>query len=260
MKSSLVLVDQQRRIRLRFSSLNKLWKIQFMATENVSQDSDFILSALEQQRLKIARDLHDEVGSGLTSLKLELSWIERHAEGKIAKRARDARNQLSSLADAGHRLLGNLRAPRTDADFVKALRSQIDRVAKQSNLAIDFHCQLNAHLLSEATRDTIYFTILESLTNVQRHAQASTVQVSIVAYPGYVSLMVVDDGIGLPHVNESNPCRYGLLGLRERAKQVDGTFNAWSMAGSGTTACLRIPLQSAVHAPAPQLHTDELSI
>ncbi len=220
-----------------------------MTTENINQHSDVIRNALEQQRLQIARDLHDEVGSGLTSLKLELSWIERHTDGKIAQRAREARSQISSLADAGHRLLGNLRTPRTDADFFHAIQSQIARVEHQSNLDIDFSCELNGQQLPEDARKVIYFTILESLTNVQRHAHASSVNVSLVANPSHLSLTVVDDGIGLPGNQEAELTRFGLRGLRERATQIGGEFSAWSPGKLGTTVCLHIPLRPETPAP-----------
>ncbi|MGC1441192.1 MAG: histidine kinase, partial [Burkholderiaceae bacterium] len=102
--------------------------------------SGHLLSAVEAERTSMARDIHDEIGSGLTAIGLDLAWMARHGDETIASRARLVKNQIAELQAAGQRIIRNLRPPVMDAGLIPALEWQVRKFREADQTKIHFDC------------------------------------------------------------------------------------------------------------------------
>lgn len=202
----------------------------------------------EQERTRIACELHDELGQQLTGLKLELSWVaSRVKEGRGASIAElDAmRHQLDGSIASVRRIATELR-PRVldDLGFCDAIAWQANEFARRSGLAVDLDLA-GSECVTEGAAATALFRILqESLTNVARHSGARNVRVTLRLAPTdhEVLMSVHDDGRGFdPAAGGSSGI--GLVSMRERATALGGVLRVESAPGQGTTVRVSLPLQ-----------------
>ena len=202
-------------------------------------------SVREEERTRISRELHDELGQQLTGLKLELTWLNgRLQEGRQPEPGMlDAmREMLDGTIISVRRISTELR-PRIldDLDLAEAVCWQVQELTKRSN--IKSVCNMPAaDLVSEDTLATALFRIVqEALTNVARHAAADELEVSFVQDGDELVLKVHDSGRGFVH--DHNGRGIGLVSMRERATAVDGKFSITSAPGHGTTIEVRVPFK-----------------
>lgn len=195
-----------------------------------------LLRAQEEERRRLARDLHDEAGQLLTALKIELDLEGRTGSGALVGRALNQIRNVSQL----------LRPPELDdLGLLPALRSLVDDFGKRSRIA----ARLSApppDALSGCPGElevALYRVVQEALTNVARHAGARSVEVSLRADDGVVRLSVADDGAGAP--GEPTP-HLGLLGIRERVAALAGTLEITTARGAGFRLDARIPLAATL--------------
>ncbi|HET9719621.1 MAG TPA: HAMP domain-containing sensor histidine kinase [Solirubrobacteraceae bacterium] len=197
-----------------------------------------VLAAQEQERARIARELHDEVGQTLTAIALRAeraaaaTGSQQQALNEIADTA------LRSLEDV--RRIGRELRPEAldDLGLINALIALCARMDRQGGPRI--RRDLDWHLpdLSPEAELVIYRAAQEALTNVLRHAQASAASVSLSHRTSEVELRVIDDGRGLP----SNLVENGLRGMRERAMVIDATLHIGPSSSGGTEVVLRVPV------------------
>jgi two-component system sensor histidine kinase UhpB len=201
------------------------------------ESSGRVLAAQEAERLRIARELHDEVGQTLTAVALRAE----HAAG----RAGEDRAELDELAAIVQDSLQDVRRisrelrPEAldDLGLVNALIALCSRVGEQSGIRVRRQLQTPAVELSPEVELAIYRIAQEALTNVMRHSNASDVYVSLAQENGDVVLRVRDDGPGLPEqVAEGG----GLAGMRERAMLIGGELTIDSPPGGGVEVRLRL--------------------
>jgi len=198
------------------------------------------LAAQERERLRVARELHDEIGQSLTAVTLR---AERAADGLGA----DPVAELRAVADDIHESLDDVRRiarelrPEAldDLGLVNALITLCSRMATQSGLRIEREFARDLPPLSGETELVVYRVAQESLTNAARHARASTASVSLAGDVDEVLLRVADDGVGLPAQLPTDSA--GLAGMRERALLAGGSLRVSSEPGRGTTVELRVP-------------------
>ncbi|HXG49654.1 MAG TPA: PAS domain-containing protein, partial [Methylomirabilota bacterium] len=208
-------------------------------------------SIREEERTRIAREIHDELGQMLTGLKMDLAWMERRlAAGSLADSQAVLVDKCRSMADLLDRMVKSVRKIAAelrpgvldDLGLVPALEWQ----AREFQTRTGVECHLETRLgVTEIPRDlgTAVFRIFqESLTNVARHAQASRVQASLVADGHALHLVVHDNGRGITDAQQANAKSFGLLGMRERAATLGGECHIAGQPGAGTTITVRIPL------------------
>lgn len=218
-------------------------------------------SAEEEQRKRMAREIHDALGQSLTALKLDIGWLATQLPDEPAHLHEHviAMEELATATiDDVRRLSAELRPSiLDDQGLLAAIRWQVGDFEKRSGLS----CTLtlpNDMIDWSAERCTVAFRVLqESLTNVLRHAQARHVAVSLrPRQQGDAVLEVRDDGRGITEVEAARPQALGLLGMRERALLHDGVLTVTGVAGLGTTVTLCMPCgalgstRPAAHAPA----------
>ncbi len=200
-------------------------------------------SVREEERTRISRELHDELGQQLTGLKLELTWLSgRLREGRQPEPGvlDGMREMLDSAIVSVRRISTELR-PRIldDLDLEEAVCWQVRELTKRSHLQAV--CNLPAaELVREDALATALFRIVqEALTNVARHANADQLEVSFVRDGDELVMRVRDSGNGFVH--DHNGRGIGLVSMRERAAAVDGKFTITSAPGQGTTIEVRVP-------------------
>lgn len=215
---------------------------------DLQQLSARLITAQEEERRSIARELHDEVGQVLTAIKVELSVAERalEASGASARVLGDAQSitegALHTVRDLSHLLHPALL---DDLGLPAAIDWYLRGFGKRHQLRVELlHEGMEARLRPE-TEATLYRIVQEALTNVAKHAQASTCRVSLQRRPATVLVTVEDDGRGFdPNEVAREGARrgLGLIGIRERVWQLQGTLRLETTPGKGTCLTVEFPI------------------
>lgn len=201
-----------------------------------------LLRAQEDERRALSRELHDEVGQSFSAVLME---AENLLDLEPAAEVRPHLEALRSLAENGMNEIRNmalLLRPSMLDDFglVPALNWQARETAKRTGMRVQVDSEVEDEL-PEEHKTTIYRIVQEALNNCSRHAQATTVQISVRGQDGKILLNVQDDGSGF------DPQRVrglGLLGMEERVRHLGGTFEIDSRPGRGTLLHIALPLAS----------------
>lgn len=192
-----------------------------------------LLFAQEEERRRVGRDLHDQVGSLLTGALLALQVTERKPEYLA-----EAREAVLQALEEVRRVSRELRpAVLDDLGLVKALERYLQEFKARTQLQVQV--QLESPPLLESQQIAVFRVIQEALTNVARHAKASRISVSLTALNRRLQGVVQDDGQGF--VLGANPT-VGLIGMRERIEQLGGSFEVHSEVGQGTQVRFVVPL------------------
>ncbi len=206
----------------------------------------------EEERTRISRTVHDELGQLLTGLKLDLRWIQRRLDG-TAPVASDRPDALTKLEEAVElidrasntvqQIAVDLRPGALDAlGLAAAIRDEARRFSERTGVATSV--TLRGVSIPDHEVSTSLFRILqELLTNIARHAFARSVEIALDATADDIILTVNDDGIGLPASSETLRDSLGLLGMQERAASHGGEFIITTRAPRGTSALTRIPVR-----------------
>lgn len=204
-----------------------------------------VVEAREEERRRISRELHDELGQRLTALKMELAGLaERTGLGEHDERVTGMLTMLDETVSAVRRIASDLRPPMLDDLGLNAAIEWLARdMARRSGIDIrvrldDTHPPPTGRLAT-----ALYRMVQEGLTNAARHARARRVDVSLRRHGDSLVLTVADDGVGLPAGSALRDDAYGLLGMRERAAALGGTLDITNAEGpSGARLTVRLPL------------------
>ncbi len=204
----------------------------------------------EEERTRIARELHDELGVGLTCLKIDLSRLNTSmdkamtsaARHKVDAKIRSMVEHIDMTIQSVQRIVTELRpAVLDDLGLVAAIEWQTQDFQRRTGIACA--CTVGQEdIRVDSERATAVFRICqEALTNVARHARASSVSVRLEERNGQIVLDVRDNGQGIPEYKLSDPQSLGLLGMRERAGLFGGQVTVSGQPGEGTTITLHLP-------------------
>ncbi len=203
---------------------------------------------ITEERLRLAREMHDGLGGNLSSLIMQLEYIERMTRGqpKLAVEV----SELKGLAEESmEELRRSLTMMRRDFDLHQALEEQCARLVERSKgeIVADFKVRGRARRLPSAMQLALFRLLQESLANIQKHAQAKEVRVRLRYDADLVNLTVADDGVGFDPRPQPARGHYGLTNMEERARKFRGTLQVQSAPGEGTTvhASLVIPDQGS---------------
>lgn len=206
-----------------------------------------ILSAQEDERSRISRDLHDGLGQSLTSILLRLRVLEDSCTGDAERANVAAIRQVTAdaLADL-RRLVHETRPPiLEELGLGAALEKQLVDARTASGIDTTLICHgCDDRRLPVAIETALYRVIQEAVTNTLKHAAADRLTVTVTIGPEDVTASVVDDGTGfnVAAVRNDGHRSFGLLGMTERLRPFAGTVTLSSSAGTGTTVTFRIPL------------------
>lgn len=213
--------------------------------------SVYLQHVREEERIRIAREVHDELGQALTGLKLELTWLTSHLPGQLKnlhERTRSMAERIDETIHAVRRIASELRPGLLDtAGLLAALEWQAAQFQSQTGI----QCRVKATIrekLWDQDLNTAFFRIFqETLTNIIRHAQATRVEVRLAELGNHLLLEVKDNGRGISEAEMHNTKSIGLLGMRERAALLGGEVRVRGEPGKGTTVSVRIPRPPGRH-------------
>jgi PAS domain S-box-containing protein len=204
-----------------------------------------LVEVQETERRHISRELHDEVGQALTTLMVGLRLVERETQlsEKAASRVADLKHMTDGVLENLHRLAMDLRPASLDhLGLVAALRQYIESFSRQNDLMVEFaSVGLDGERLPATVETALYRIVQEALTNVARHAQATSVDVLLERRGGQVITVVEDNGVGFDPKEAARSGRLGLFGMQERVEMLGGTLLVESSIGAGTTVVAEVP-------------------
>jgi signal transduction histidine kinase len=226
--------------------------------------SVYLQSVREEERTRIAREVHDELGQALTSCKLDLSWIAnklpRDQKSLIAK-AHALTAHIDSTIQMVRRIATELRPGILDhLGLAAALEWQANEFQTRTGIKCDVKISLSDVTLETDLNTTFFRIFQETLTNVIRHAGATQVAVELKESGHQIILEVKDNGRGISQAEITNTQSMGLLGMRERAALLGGKFRIGSLPrNKGTKVTVTIPLPRPTAQPESNNHENSLS-
>jgi signal transduction histidine kinase len=222
-----------------------------VTSEQLRALSARLQSAREAEGTRIAREIHDELGSALTSLKWDLEEMDKmlstsmDQSGHRALREKlQAPMKLADTAISGIRRIASELRPSIldDLGLVAAIEWQAQQFQTRTGIVCVCDCVLDKVELTEEQSTAVFRILQEALTNVLRHAQATKVDIKINKEQGYFVLSISDNGKGMTESKKSEQQSLGILGMRERAHLIGGEVNISSAKGRGTVVTLRVPI------------------
>jgi signal transduction histidine kinase len=213
-----------------------------------------VLSAQEEERKEISRELHDEIVQTLTGINVQLATLKIEAgvsKKSFSKHINYTQRLVEKSVNIVHRFARDLRPTLLDdLGLIPALQAYMKAFTERTGLRISFSAFAGVERLRNDKRTVLYRVAQAALVNISEHARASTVVVALKSLPQAVLMEIKDDGksFDVAHVLDSRRNkRLGLIGMRERVEMVGGTFNVDSAPGRGTTISALLPLKRSEH-------------
>ena len=206
-------------------------------------------SVREEEKARIAREVHDELGQVLTVLKLETAMCELAFAGQVEgldERLGSMKKLIAQLFQLVRDVATALRPPILDAGIASAIEWQVRRFEARTQIPCLVEVPDNLPPLSDAKAIGLFRILQEALTNVMRHAGAHSVQVYLRVEEGELCLCVIDDGKGFAPEQRKAGQSFGLVGMQERVFMLGGRLQIDSQPGEGTTLLARVALDEEV--------------
>ena len=215
--------------------------------EQLRNLSAHLQSVREEERTRMAREIHDELGQGLTALKMDVSWLNR----RLLEEDATLKNKLTSMEEVIDRtietvqkLSGELRPGMLDdLGLAAAIEWQAEEFQQRTGITCEVSLRSEETVLNRDQSTTMFRIFQETLTNVIRHARATKVEVRLDEQNGKIVLEVRDNGRGITQAEISDPKSFGLIGMRERVEFIDGEVTIAGSPGKGTSIRVTLPLQ-----------------
>jgi PAS domain S-box-containing protein len=211
--------------------------------------STHLESAREQERTSIAREIHDDVGQGMTALKMDLTWLQkrlREDQGALFEKMTSMVRLIDATIQSVKRISSELRpGVLDDLGLTAAMEWMASGFQERTGITCELNFRPEEIVLGESLSTAIFRVFQESLTNAGRHANATRVKVALVQEAGTLTLTVRDNGRGITPEQISDSQSFGLIGMRERAYQFGGKLRIKGYRRKGTEVTLRIPIKES---------------
>ena len=203
-----------------------------------------LVDAREEERRRIARELHDELGQRLTALKMELSTLATHPQaGALGARITAMLDMVDETVASVRRIATDLRPLMLDdLGLNAAIEWLANGWARRMGIAVTLRLGKADPPVGEAASIALYRMVQEALTNIARHAHASAVHIEIRRHSNELVLTVQDNGVGFPDPLTYQEGSHGLMGLRERAYMLGGELEIANATGGGGRISVRLPM------------------
>ncbi len=206
----------------------------------------------ENERIRIAREIHDELGQMLTVLKMDISMMSGSIKEKVSgevleyfnEEAEKVLDRINTIIDSVQRITTELRPEvLDDLGLIEALKWQAREFRKRTDISIGFKTNVtNTDFLGEDETTTLFRIYQETMNNIIRHAQATEVKIELEKIKESLMLSVEDDGIGITKAQQEASNAFGIMGMQERARFLGGDVYIEGKKGEGTAVVLRIPV------------------
>ena len=226
----------------------RLYNLNRQHQENLRHLSLKVLSAQEEERKRISRELHDATGQALLALKLHLELLAEQVPPEMTnprEEIAEAHAITSQAIEEIRRLVADLRPLKLDdLGLVPTLRGLVKDFSRKFNINVTLERVKLLRRLPSDIETVVYRIVQEALTNVAKHAKATRVSITLERVKDRVQVRVIDDGIGFDAatVSRRRARRFGLAGIQERVDLMEGSFQIISRKGSGTEISVEIPL------------------
>jgi signal transduction histidine kinase len=203
-----------------------------------------LLLAREEERTRIAREIHDVLGQALTALKMDVAWIGR----RLPSGSSEERDKLTSMETFIDETVVSVRQLATELrpgildelGLAAAAEWQSREFESRTGIRCGFETAIGEKAIDPLVSTALFRILQESLTNVARHSRANRVDVRLEQRGAELVLEVRDDGVGITSVEAANVRALGLAGMRERARVVGGRFSITGVSGAGTTVLVQV--------------------
>jgi two-component system sensor kinase len=201
----------------------------------------------EAERVRIARELHDELAQWLTALKMDASWLAGRVapeDNKVREKFERMKGLVDSTVLSVRRIAHDLRpAMLDDLGLVAAIEHLLHEFSQRSGVVVGLDASTGEIEFREPLATAVYRMVQEALTNVARHARATEVRVAMRVEKNRLIVSAWDNGIGISASRLHSGKSLGVLGIKERARTLGGAADVYSPAEGGTVVEIRIPVQ-----------------
>lgn len=216
------------------------------SSEQLRELSARLQSVREEERTRLARTLHDELGQILTGLKMDVAWLQRHLvkqQPALLEKTQAMAGLIDTAIQTVRRISTELRPGMLDDLGLGAtIEWQLQEFQVRTGIKTKFISALEETTLDTDGATTVFRIFQEILTNILRHAQATQIEVSLQESGAFLILQVQDNGRGITEREITSPKSIGLLGMRERARLQAGEVHFYGRPGQGTTVTVQLPL------------------
>jgi len=230
-------------------------------TGELSELSNYLQLVREEEKTRLARDIHDELGGVLVSAKMDVSWVEdhlKHPDPEIAAKLTRAQESLDAGVTLKRRIIEELRPSLLDnLGLGAAIEWLAHQMCDRAGIIPQVNVPLEAPKLPPPVAIALFRIVQEALTNVVKYAKAKKVEIDLMQMPEHISLVISDDGIGIPEGAQNNRLSHGISGMRHRVRGLRGEFSIHGTPGRGTMIEVAIPLPkdgdpfASIDAPQP---------
>jgi two-component system, NarL family, sensor histidine kinase UhpB len=239
---------------------NKLAEIEIARSrEQLAELSSYLQKVKEQERARIAREIHDDIGGTLTAIKCELlPCIDTTARAPdfYQRKAVSVECLVDRVIDSTRRISLDLRPGILDCGIAAAIQWQAKEFTNRTGIPCQVTCSNDEILLDADLSIAIFRVFQETLTNISKHASASHIEVSLVEADGIIFLEILDNGCGITDLDMDKQDSFGIRGMRERCQQLKGVFHISGIPDEGTKVEIRIPIKDTEN---QSLHLTSLS-
>jgi PAS domain S-box-containing protein len=228
-----------------------------ISQEQLHQLAGHLQNVREEERKHLAQEFHDQLGQSLTAIKMDLSMLRRASadtskelsRSVIAQSIESAQDMIDRAIAIIREILSELRPELLDQlGIVPTLEWEVERFQRHSGMSCTFNSEVGEIALGAKQSINLYRIFQEAITNVARHAKATSVKVALQKDRGTLVLIIEDNGIGISANAETKSQSFGLIGMRERAILLGGTLEIGGVGGEGTTILVRIPYEPTLPA------------
>jgi signal transduction histidine kinase len=231
---------------------NKLAEIELKhSRQRLRELSSHIENIKEEERTRIAREIHDEIGVLLTALKMDLAWLTQRLPSNnntLQEKTQDMANLLDTAGKAANNLVHSLRPGSLDCfGIIATIEIEAREFTKRTAIPCKIIKSRDYLDVSNEISITLFRVFQETLNNIMKHAAARRVQVQILfnetnQQVNHIDLIVTDDGCGFDDAARNKPRSFGLRGIQERIRQLGGKVTITSKPGKGTKIAVQLPI------------------
>ena len=198
----------------------------------------------EEERKRIAREIHDELGQKLTALQLEVAMLNTEMGGmhpSYAEKSRNVMRLIDTTMESVRTIATDLRPAVLDLGLAPAIEWQVQDFAQRSGIECALAIDDDEIAVEDGLATAVFRILQESLTNIARHAHASRVDIALHAADGSLMLEVADNGVGIDKEHRKKTTSFGLVGIRERVLTLGGELRIEGGPGRGTVLTISLP-------------------
>lgn len=217
--------------------------------ENLRRLTANLVRVKEKERKRIAREIHDELGQALLAIRIEVSMLQARTGSKyprLNERCVTTLNTIDSAVGGVKTIINNLRPPALDLNLGAAIEWQVKEFERRSGVPCRLSMSDNDIELNEEQATAVFRILQESLTNIQRHANASRAEIDVRKSNDMFVLQITDDGVGIRTECSQKKNAFGLLGIRERVRDLGGEFRLNVSENVGTMLTISLPQEKTL--------------